>query len=345
MNASLANFQSRSITGRIGRIGTALSMLAAGGCLSVPALAADAKFVFLSNWFAEAEHGGFYQAIATGLYQQAGLDVTMKMGGPQVNTMQLLAAGQADCMMASSDTQVLNAREAGVPAVTIAAVFQKDPQGFTAHPGVKRIEDLKSKTLLLGAAARTTYWPWLKAKYGFTDAQTRPYNYNLQPFIADDNIVVQGYVTSDPYMVETQAHFKPSFFLFSDYGWPNYSTTVVCLEKTLKERPNEVAAFIKASMQGWKSYLSGDPKAAHALIVKDNPNMTEGQMAAADAAMKERGLVMGGDAATMGIGVITPARLQKTYDTMVGLKLLDGGKVDLQKSYTTRFIDEAKILP
>ncbi len=267
------------------------------------------------------------------------------MGGPQVNAMQLLAAGQGDCIMASSDTQVLDARASGVPAVTVAAVFQSDPQGFAAHPDAKRIEDLKTKTILIGSAARTTYWPWLKAKYGFTDEQVRPYTYNLQPFIADKNVVVQAYVTSDPYMVETQAKFKPSFFLFSDYGWPNYSTTIVCLEKTLKERPDAVTAFLKASMQGWKSYLTGDRKAAHALIVKENPAMTEGQMEAAVAAMKERGLVTGGDAATQGIGIITDARLKATYDMVVGLKLLDGAKVDLAKSYTTRFIKEARVLP
>ena len=321
-----------------------LAIAAAAFTLAVPALAQTEKFTFLTNWYAESEHGGFYQAQATGLYKAAGLDVTLKMGGPQVNGMQLLAAGQTDCFM-GYDNQTISAWEQGITAVTVAAAFQKDPQVLLAHPEVKKWEDLKGKTILISSAANTTYWPWLKSAYGFTDSQAKPYTFNIQPFVADKNIVQQGYLSSEPFSVEKEAKFKPSVFLLSDYGWPPYSTTIVCMEKTLKERPKAVAAFVKASMQGWKNYMTGDASAANALIKKDNPNMTDDVLAYGIVKMNETGMVMGGDAAKFGIGIITDERMKKTYDLMVSNKLLDGSKVDIKKTYTTQFVKDLKIMP
>ena len=304
---------------------------------------AEEKFVYMTNWFAQAEHGGFYQAIATGLYKKAGLDVTVKMGGPQVNILQLMAAGQADCVMGSSDLKMIQARESGVPVTTVAAFFQKDPQVFIAHEGVKGFEDMKGKTILIGSGARLGYWPWLKAKYGLTDEQTRPYTFNVQPFVADKNMVQQGYVTSEPYAIQ-KAGVKANAFLFGDFGFPAYATTVTCMDKTVKERKAAVAAFVKASAEGWKSYLA-DPAPGNALIKKDNPSMTDDQLAYSVAKLKETGLVTGGDAAKLGIGVMTEARLKASYDFLVTSKLIDPSKVALNTTYTTEFVKDIKVLP
>jgi len=236
--------------------------------IAAPALASE-RFVYLTDWYAQAEHGGFYQAQATGLYARAGLDVTLKMGGPQVNLMQLLVAGQADCIM-GFDVQTIKAWEQGIPAVNVAAFAQKDPAVIIAHPHVKRIEDLKGKTLLVGQVGQVTYWPWLKTRYGFSDAQLRPYTFNIQPFLASKDIAQQGYLSSEPYSIEKVAGFKPSVFLLADLGWPPYATTVVCLQQTLERKPKQVAAFVKATALGWKSYLQGDPRPGNALIRKDN---------------------------------------------------------------------------
>ncbi len=319
-----------------------LSLLAAA--LASPAAQAQEKFTYLTNWYAQAEHGGFYQALATGLYKKYGLDVTLKMGGPQVNGLQLVAAGQADCYM-GYDTQTMKARESGIPAMTVAASFQKDPQVILAHPEVRKIEDLKGKTVLLAAASHSTFWPWLKTAYGFTDDMAKPYTFNIQPFLADKNVAQQGYLSSEPYKIEKEAKFKPSVFLLSDLGWPPYSTSIVCMEKTVKERKAATAAFVKATMEGWKSYLTGDPAPANALIKKDNPNMTDDLIANGIAKMKETGMVMGGDAAKLGIGIMTDARMKKTYDMMVTHKLLDPAKVKLETVYTTEFVKDLKVMP
>jgi NitT/TauT family transport system substrate-binding protein len=306
---------------------------------------AQEKFVFMTNWFAQAEHGGFYQAQAQGLYKAAGLDVTLRMGGPQVNGMQLLAAGQTDCFM-GYDVQTMKAWEQGIPVVTVAASFQKDAAVLIGHPGVvDKLEDLKGKTLLISAASTTSFWPWLKARYGLQDSQTRPYTFNIQPFVADKNVVQQGLLSSEPHAIQQQAGFKPRVFLLADHGWPPYSTTIVCMERTVRERPQAVAAFVRASMQGWKSYLQGDPAAANALIKRDNPVMTDANIAVGIKLMNESGMVFGGDAATLGAGVITDARMKQTYDLLVEMKLLDPRKVDLKRTYTTQFVQDLKVLP
>ncbi|MDE2612547.1 MAG: ABC transporter substrate-binding protein [Burkholderiales bacterium] len=313
---------------------------------AAPRLAAAAEpFVFLTNWYAEAEHGGFYQALAAGLYRKAGLDVTIRMGGPQVNGLQLLAAGQADCLM-GYDVQIIKAHERGIRAVTVAAAFQKDPLAMIGHPGAfERMDDLRGKTILISGDAHTNYWPWMRSTWGLKDEQLRPYTFNVQPFLADRQTVQQGYVTSEPYAIQKQGGFEPAVQLLADHGWPPYAMTVVCMQDTLARKPAQVAAFVRASMQGWKDYLEGDPKAADAAIRKDNPAMSDALLAYGRRQIVERGMVLGGDAALLGIGIVTDARMRKTYDLLVALGLVDPAKVDLARTYTTRFVKDLKIMP
>jgi NitT/TauT family transport system substrate-binding protein len=106
-----------------------------------------------------------------------------------------------------------------------------------------------------------------------------------------------------------------------------------------------VAAFVKASMEGWKSYLKGDPTPANALIRKDNPNMTDDKIAHGIRMLNETGMVTGGDAARLGIGVVTDERMKKTYDMMVAMKLIDPAKVDMKKTYTTEFVRDLRVMP
>lgn len=302
---------------------------------------AEDKITFLTSWFAQAEHGGFYQAVATGIYKKYGLDVTVKMGGPQINGMQLLTAGQADFIM-GYDLQVLNSIEMGLPVVTVAASFQKDLQGMMTHEDVKSLAGLKDKSILAAATAHTTWLPWLKAKYGYTDAQIRPYTFNLQPFFADPNVAQQAYPSSEPFQAMQKGE-KVNFFLFADDGYPPYGTTIVTMQKTVAEKPDVVARFVRASIEGWKSYLA-NPAPGNALIKKDNPKMSDEQIAFGVKRMKELHVFDGGDAATLGAGVMTDARWEQTYKFMVSAGLL---KADTgwKKAYTTKFVKDLKIMP
>jgi NitT/TauT family transport system substrate-binding protein len=309
-------------------------------CLAArPASAAD-KVSFLTSWFAQAEHGGFYQAKAAGLYEKEGLDVTIKMGGPQVNGMQLLLGGETD-MMIGYDFQVLNAVSKGLPVITVGASFQKDLQGIMTHADVKDLGDLKDRTILIAASGRTSWWPFVKAKFGYSESQLQPYTFNLQPFFADDKIAQQSYPSSEPYQA-LQKGVPANFFLFADYGYPPYGTTIVTTTKFLTEHPDVVRRFVKASMEGWKSYLKGDPAGANKLIQADNPNMSDGQIAFGIKRLNELQIVDGGDAKTMGIGIMTEARWKATDDLMVSSGLLPK-ETDWKKAYTTDFVKDLKI--
>lgn len=323
-----------------------LAPLAAAAAVALGSMGsahAAEKFTYMTNWYAQAEHGGFYQAVATGLYQKHGLDVTVKMGGPQVNVVQMMAAGQADCVMGSSDLQMVQVREGGVPVTTVASIFQKEVQVLIAHEDVKSFEDLKGKTILIAASAHRGYWPWLKQKFGLKDEQARPYTFNIQPFIADKNSAQQGYLTSEPFAIQ-KAGVKANTLMFSDHGYPGFATTVSCMDKTVKDRSQAVNAFLKATMEGWKSYLA-DPAPGNALIKKDNPNMTDEQLAYSVAKFKEMGVITGGDAAKHGIGVITPERAKASYQFLVDTQLISGTKAKLSEVYQLDMVQNLKVMP
>ncbi len=318
----------------------AVALVAMGALIGslAPTLAAD-KVTFLTSWFAQAEHGGFYQAKAAGLYDKAGLDVTIKMGGPQVNGSQLLLAGETDFMM-GYDIQVLKGREQNLPLVTVASSFQFDLQGLMTHDDVADIAGLKGRPILIASSSHATFWPWLRKKYGFTDDQIRPYTFNLQPFFADKTIAQQGYPSSEPFQAQQQGE-KVKFFLLADGGYPPYGSTIVTTEKMIAEKPDVVARFVKASLEGWRDYIK-DPAPGNALIKADNPKMSDAQIAFAIEKLRENKAIDGGDAASQGIGIITAGRFKQTYDFLVTAGLLDP-KTDWQKAFDLRFVKDLKV--
>ena len=321
---------------------TCAAMLAAGVLMSSPAGAQGlTKLVFGTDWFAEAEHGGYYQAIAEGIYKKYGLDVSISMGGPQVNGLQLLLAGKSDLYMGYA-IQTLKVQEQNLPVVAIAATFQKDPTVIISHPGVAKLEDLKGQPIAIGAASDNTFWPWLRASLGFTDAQKRPYAFSVQPFLADKRLSQQGFATSEPYSIE-KGGVKPVVFLLADHGYPSYAETVVVTRDTLAKKPDALKKFVQASAEGWKSYLA-NPAAGNVLIKKDNPQMDDGLLAFGHAKIKEYGLVTGGDAAKQGILTMTDDRWKKTYDFMVNANMLNR-KVDVKRAYTLDMVKDSKVLP
>lgn len=323
---------------------TRLISIAAGMmamCCLHAASYAQEKVTLLSNWYAQAEHGGFYQAVATGIYKKYGLDVTIKMGGPQVNNMQILVAGQADFSM-GYDFAVLKGIEQGLPLVTVGTSFQSDLQGMMTHADVPDLAALKDKTILVAGSGQSNWWPWLKAKYNYTDAQSRAYTFNLQPFFADQNTVQQAYPSSELFQAE-KGGAKVNFFLFAKDGYPPYGTTIVTVQKIVATKPDVVNRFVKASAEGWKSYLE-NPAPGNALIKQDNKDMSDEQLAYAVKKLKELKVVTGGDAAKYGIGVMTDERWKKTYETMVATGLLKAD-TDWHKAYTTQFVKDMKVMP
>jgi NitT/TauT family transport system substrate-binding protein len=309
--------------------------------LAAGAAHAQEKLVFGTNWYAQAEHGGFYQALAEGTYRKHGLDVQVRMGGPNVNGLQLLLAGHMDLFM-GYDIQTVQAVAQGLPVVTIAATFQKDPAVIIAHPGVARLEELKGRPIAISAASDTTFWPWLRARYGFTDDQKRPYAFSVQPFLVDMRLSQQGYVTSEPYSIE-KGGVKPVLFLLADVGYPPYAQTVVVTRDTLAKRGDALRRFVHATAEGWRSYLA-NPAPGNALIKRDNPQMEDALLAYGLAKMKEYALVTGGDAARLGILTMTDERWKRTFGFMAQAGMVKPD-FDYRRAYTLDVVRAVEILP
>jgi NitT/TauT family transport system substrate-binding protein len=330
--------RNRMMLARTAGAAFALMVAAAAGAMAQPQLD---KVSFGTNWVAEGEHGGFYQALADGTYRKYGLDVTIVPGGPNINNRILLPVGRLDFFMSANTLQSFDAVEQNIPTVAVAAMFQKEPQVLIAHPdqGIDRFEDLKKLTLFISKEGLASYFQWLRADYGFNPAQTRPYTFNAQPFLADRRSAMQGYVTSEPYAVEKQAGFKPKVFLLADQGFDAYSTLIETRRDLIERRPDLVQRFVDASVIGWYTYIYGDNRAGNALIRTQNPEMTDDLLAYSVAKMKEYGIVDSGDAATLGIGAMSDARVKSFYDKMLRAGVVTR-PLDYTKGYTLRFVNK-----
>jgi NitT/TauT family transport system substrate-binding protein len=293
---------------------------------------------FATDWRAQAEHGGFYEALATGEYARRGLAVTIVQGGPAVNVPQLLAAGAVDMGMGSNSFIVMNLAQEAAPVKAVAAFMQKDPQVLIAHPGqgVTSLADMKGRPILLSDAAVTTFWPWLKARYGFSDAQVRKYTHNNATFLADPKAIQEGYLTSEPYTLEKEGHIRPQVLLLADAGYPGYAAMALATDKLIAGNPRAVKAFVEASAAGWKAYLYGDPKPADALILKDNPDMTQDVLDQARAKMREAGVVDGGQAKTDGIDAMSDARWAEAFKVAADAGIYPKD-MDYRRGYTLQF--------
>jgi NitT/TauT family transport system substrate-binding protein len=299
------------------------------------------KVSFGTNWVPEGEHGGFFQALADGTYKKYGLDVTIVPGGPNDNNRMLLIAGKLDFFMAANTLMSFDEIANNVPVVTVAAIFQKDPQVFVTHPesDITRLEQLKPLTLFVSKEGISSYFQWLKTEYGFNEAKVRPYTFNSQPFIANPQSAMQGYVTSEPFAIEKAAHFKPGVILLADYGFNTYSTLIETRRDLIGKKPDLVQRFVDASIIGWYNYLYGDNAPGNALIRKLNPEMTDELLAYSVRKMKEYGIVDSGDTLRDGIGAMSDERVASFFEKMVRAGVVRPD-IDFRKAYTLRFVNK-----
>ena len=299
------------------------------------------KVSFGTNWVAQGEHGGFYQALADGTYRKYGLDVSIVQGGPNVNNRLLLPAGRLDFYMSANSLQSFDAVEQNIPTIAVAAMFQKEPQVLIAHPGqgIEKFEDLKNLTLFVSKEGIVTYFQWMKADYGFSEDKVKPYTFNAQPFLVDKRSAMQGYVTSEPFAIEKQGGFKPKVFLLADQGFSSYSTLIETRRELVDKKPDLVRRFVEASILGWTNYLYGDNAAANALIRRHNPEMSDALLAYSVAKMKEYGIVDSGDAEKLGIGAMSDARWSDFVNKMVRAGVVKAA-IDYKKGYTLQFVNK-----
>jgi NitT/TauT family transport system substrate-binding protein len=298
---------------------------------------ADTKVVLQTNWLAQPEHGGFYQAIANGIYADHGLDVELIPGGPQTNNAALLMAGKIDFSLAQAASALNFVRE-DAPFLAVAAIFQKDPLALLAHPDVLAIEELKGHPIFVSQTASSTWWPFIRSNFGLSDDQLKPYTFSIAPFMADPTSAQQGFITSEPLLME-KAGVTPSIFLLSDFGYESYQTTIETSRQMVEEKPEVVQSFVDASILGWQSYLRDDPAPANALIKKDNPDIDDEKIAYARQTMIDNGLVESGQALTDGIGAMNADKWQAIYDLLAAAGGYPEG-MDIAGAFDLAFVNK-----
>jgi NitT/TauT family transport system substrate-binding protein len=299
------------------------------------------KINFGLSWVAEAEYGGFYQAIADGIYREHGLDVKIVQGGPRVNVGLLLMLGALD-LAVGTGFEAVKAIETNLPKITVAAIFQKSSSVIIAHPntGVSSIGQLKGRPIYMASAGAAAVWPFFRRKYGFTDSQLRPYNFDVKPFLANKNVAQQGILTSEPFTIEKEGKFKPVVMLYADAGYNPYDFTIETTKRLVETKPELVQKFVDASIKGWYSYLR-DPTKGNVLIKKDNPEMTDELLNYSLNKLKEIKVINGGEAELKGIGMMTDARWKTLFDDMVKVGVYKSD-TNYREAYTTQFIGKGK---
>jgi NitT/TauT family transport system substrate-binding protein len=293
------------------------------------------------SWVAEAEYGGYYQAVAKNIYQDYGLDVTIKQGGPRMNAGMMLMSGAWDFAIGTA-LEAITAIETGLPKVTVASIFQKNIQVLIAHPntGVSSISQLKGRPIYIASAGASTFWPFFRSKYGFTDNQLRAYKFDIKPFLADKTVAQQGLLTSEPFTIEKEGNVKPVVMLLADAGYNPYDFTIETTKRMVETRSEVVQRFVDASIKGWYSYMK-DPVPGNALIKKDNPSkeMTDELIAFSIAKLKEKEILTSGDAASLGIGAMSDQRWKTLFDDMAKAGVYKAG-TNYQEAYTLKFVNK-----
>lgn len=290
------------------------------------------------DWVAEPEHGGFYQAQADGLFEAAGLEVTLIQGGPNAFATQKAASGQVQFAQADSTNTILAINE-GLPVTQVAAVFQQNPSVLMLHADnpINSFEELDGKTIM--ARPEWAFLPYLKAKYEI-DFQLIPFNFSVANFIADQNFVQQGFYIAEPFFVEAAGGQKPKFLYAWDAGFDSY-VTLVANEAWIAENPEATRAFIAAYIEGWKRYLLGDPTAAHELMKAENSKNSDAFLRYSRQMIIDERLVMGRgpDSGPDKIGRLETGRMTTQIEQLEELEILQpSGKLTPDQVMTADFL-------
>ena len=288
----------------------------------------------VTNWFAQAEHGGQYAALYKGYYEEAGLDMMIQSGGPGISATQIVASGKAQFGMGQAD-EILFARQNGIPLVAIAGIFQKNPQAMMFHKGqpIDSFDDLNGRKVYVGSGA--AFWEYIKKQYNLDKVIELKYTGSLVNFIEDETSVTQSYMTSEPYTM-MQEGIEVDYLLNADSGYMPYGNLLFTTEQMIEEHPDVVKAYVEASIKGWYDYKDNWAE-INPFIQESNPDMPLDKLEYSSKALQP--LVYGFDAETHGVGYMSRERWETLMNQLLDLGLLKE-PLDIDKVYTTEFLPQ-----
>ena len=299
------------------------------------------EITFATDWKAQAEQGGFYQALAAGLYEKNGLKVKIIQGSANVNVPRLIASNSVEFGIGSNSFIPLNMVANKIPGKAVMAIFQKDPQIIMIHPDsdIRNLKDMRDLPIMISDASIGAFWLWLKSKYDFNDNQIRKKTFSLAPFLSNKSSIQQGYLTSEPFLVEREAGFTPRVFLLADYGYPSYGAMVLASSNVLKNNPEIVKAFVDASIEGWRQYIYDDPSLGNELIMLENNEMKEDILLQAIKKIRNYELVSNEISKGLDIGLMTDIKWESFFKTM-SINGVYEKDLEWRESFTLDFINK-----
>ena len=299
------------------------------------------EITFATDWKAQAEQGGFYQALAAGLYEKNGLKVKIIQGSANVNVPRLIASKYVEFGIGSNSFIPLNMVANKIPGKAVMAIFQKDPQIIMTHPDsdIRNLKDMRDLPIMISDASIGAFWLWLKSKYDFNDNQIRKKTFSLAPFLSNKSSIQQGYLTSEPFLVEREAGFTPRVFLLADYGYPSYGAMVLASSNVLKNNPEIVKAFVDASIEGWRQYIYDDPSLGNELIMLENNEMKKDILLQAIKKIRNYELVSNEISKGLDIGLMTDIKWESFVKTM-SINGVYEKDLEWRESFTLDFINK-----
>ena len=285
------------------------------------------------NWFPEAEHGGFYAAAVHGFFAEEGLHVELLSGGPNVPVVQLLDSGKVDFAVLNADRVILG-RSAQADIMAVMATMQDSPRCIMVHrqSGISDLRDLKNVTLALGNGP--TFVEYMTLHLPLENVETVTYAGSIAPFLANQRFAQQAYVFSEPYLAQQQGA-DPLNLMVSEIGFNPYASLLTTTRQTCNQDSELVAKVVRASVRGWKQYLS-DPQKTNELIDQLNPDMNP--QALAYGVQQIIRLCRSGGERSPPLGSMTRQRWQTLIDQLVETKLVAPGSVAVEETFSNGFL-------
>ncbi len=265
-----------------------LLIILAAGCASVPPAAPaddggpEVRAVRMRlQWFPQWQFAGYLVAQQRGYYTQAGLDVTINPGSPDLVSLPLVASG-ADTFGSTGADTVLIARDQGIAVQALATWFQASPVAFMVHgdAGINGPQDFVDRRvgMFYGDNVETEYRALLAAT-GVDRTRIRevPGDFSLAPFLERRVDVWPVYATDQP-NIARRAGAEVKLIVARDYGVQLMGDTLFTTAAFAQANPRTVAAFVTATLHGWQDALA-DPEAAIELVLGFNPELDREQLA------------------------------------------------------------------
>ena len=290
------------------------------------------------------EVGGFFQAIARGFYLDEGLDVEIISEPPSTRMSRALIANEVEFAIAPDAFIAFNVAAAEAPATAVMASFQKHPLAILTHPreDISHVADMAGHVIGMDLSRYARDAVWLKARFGFEDAQITDRPFDRNAFLSDESVIQSGSVFSAPYALEKDGQIDPKVHLLADIGYPNYASIVMTQDDLISADPEFVQAFVDASIRGWESFLRQDPSAAMDLMINANPELTRPELDQARAKMRSFEMVEGGDAFDYGVGTMSETRWGRLFAVMASNGAYPR-TLPFDEAYTLQFVRSAPV--